>query len=103
MYAVGRALPERDMDTILEFVTLVMSFKKRLVTLNGGDPHILPLQLSDWLKGLLSNGAQQLSVATMQTHVEELKKALQIHKPVAEQAIVISVLVFRKQSVHLNS
>jgi len=83
--AVGHPVPEKDVEKILVFVTLMMRFKSRLVTLNGGDPSALAQPLVEWIDGMLSNGAQQLSIESMVVHSEELKKALQIQKPIAEQ------------------
>jgi hypothetical protein len=78
-------LAEKDFNRVMSFVAVVLVFKSRVITMNGGDVKSLPPLFSNWLDGLLNDAAQQLPVSTMDTITDGLKKALLLSKPVGEQ------------------
>jgi hypothetical protein len=76
-------MTEKEFEKIMQFVGLIMVFKSRLVTMNGGDN--LPNKLQTWLDGLLENAAQQMNITSIEQVTESLKKALLVSKPLSEQ------------------
>jgi hypothetical protein len=78
-------LAEKDFQKVMCLVAVMLVFRSRVVTINGGGIVALPPMFANWLEGLLNDAAQQMPISSMDKLTEELKKALLLSKPVGEQ------------------